>query len=130
MATSGTGERRDVTAGRGAVGRDRRVGYHSPSAFVTAFRQVLGSTPDAFLREWVATHPDRGTFRPIRDGPPTAALAMMGCATDAVEPGGTSKKSSRATTTEHEKGAFPVSIEHELGTFEPDEAPERIVTIG
>lgn len=32
----------------------RRVGYHSPSAFVTAFRQEIGRTPGDFVRERAA----------------------------------------------------------------------------
>ncbi|MDA3146889.1 helix-turn-helix transcriptional regulator [Leucobacter sp. UCMA 4100] len=55
-----------------AVGR--RVGYSSPSAFVTAFRQEVGQTPGAYLRgptaeahENAAACADSGTLCPMRD---------------------------------------------------------------
>ncbi|MEB4614958.1 helix-turn-helix domain-containing protein [Leucobacter sp. M11] len=35
----------------------RRVGYHSPSAFVTAFRLETGTTPGAFLKSHAAARP-------------------------------------------------------------------------
>ncbi len=45
----------------------KRVGYHSPSAFVSAFRQEFGQTPGAYLRECAAVCAELDTFCAIRN---------------------------------------------------------------
>lgn len=56
-----------LAAGASVTAAGRRVGYHSPSAFVTAFRQEVGQTPGAYLKARTAGCADSGTFCPIRD---------------------------------------------------------------
>lgn len=56
-----------LAAGLPVTAAGRRVGYHSPSAFVTAFRQEVGQTPGAYLKDRASACVDSGTFRPIRD---------------------------------------------------------------
>ncbi|MER5492603.1 hypothetical protein [Streptomyces sp. NPDC002490] len=59
------------------------------------------------------------------------ALASTGCGATADRSGtGEPREESSAATVESGKGAFPVSIKHAFGTYEVDEAPERVVTIG
>lgn len=57
-----------LLAGLPVAAAGRRVGYHSASAFVTAFRSEAGTTPGGFLREQAAS-PGTVASRPERDSP-------------------------------------------------------------
>lgn len=65
--------------------------------------------------------------------PAAALLAALTLALTACAPGTADEAPAETTpvvVSEAEPGAFPVSIDHAFGTFELDETPERVVTIG
>ncbi|MDA3146890.1 ABC transporter substrate-binding protein [Leucobacter sp. UCMA 4100] len=60
----------------------------------------------------------------------TLALALTGCGAQGTSPEKSDAEASSRIVIEPEAGAFPVAVDHAFGTFELDEAPERVVTIG
>ncbi|ADB52702.1 ABC transporter substrate-binding protein [Conexibacter woesei] len=61
-----------------------------------------------------------------------AALLLSACGSDDSSSDGASATAAQSAgnTTSAQSGAFPVTIEHKLGTTEIPAAPERVVTLG